>query len=66
MLYTTNWIERLNKSFKRTTKIRNALPTPNAAMLLLGYVAQQMNENTYKYPISNFKFDEQFNQWSIN
>ena len=31
MLHTTNWIERLHKSFKRTTKIRNDLPNPKTA-----------------------------------
>jgi len=58
MLYTTNWIERLNKSFKRTLKVRNALPTVQAAYTLLGYVAMEMGDKTYKYPITNFKFDK--------
>lgn len=61
MIYTTNWIERLNKTFRRTLKMRNALPNPQAAITLLGYVAMEMEEGTYKYPISNFKFDENFN-----
>lgn len=65
MIYTTNWIERLNKSFKRTIKIRNALPTPQAAITLLGYTAMEMECKTYKYPISNFKLDDQFFKWSI-
>jgi putative transposase len=39
MIYTTNWIERLNKSFRRTLKMRNALPNPKAAITLMGYVA---------------------------
>jgi len=25
MLYTTNWIERLNKSIRKTTKVRNSI-----------------------------------------
>lgn len=57
MIYTTNWIERLNKSFRRTLKIRNALPTVQAAFTLLGYVAMDIGDRTYKYPITNFKFD---------
>ena len=36
MIYTTNWIERLNKSFRRTLKMRNALPSPRAAITLMG------------------------------
>lgn len=61
MIYTTNWIERLNKSFRRTLKMRNALPNPKAAITLMGYVAMEMEEKTYSYPISNFKFDVTFN-----
>lgn len=61
MIYTTNWIERLNKSFRRTLKMRNALPNPQAAITLMGYVAMEMTENTYSYPISIFKLDDNFN-----
>ena len=61
MIYTTNWIERLNKSFRRTLKMRNALPMPRAAITLLGFVAMEMQEGTYSYPITNFKFNENFN-----
>lgn len=57
MIYTTNWIERLNKAFRRTLKMRNALPSPDAAITLLGYVALEMTENKYSYPICNFKND---------
>ena len=60
MVYTTNWIERLNKSFRRTLKMRNALPNPTAAITLLGFVAIEMEQGTYSYPISNFKFDKYF------
>lgn len=65
MIYTTNWIERLNKSFRRTLKMRNALPNPKAAITLMGYVAMEMEEKTYSYPISNFKFDDNFNQNNV-
>ena len=61
MLYTTNWIERLNKSCRRTLKIRNALPTINAAFTLMGFVAMEMSAKTYKYPITNFKCESYFN-----
>lgn len=60
MIYTTNWIERLNKSFRRTLKIRNALPTPDAAITLMGYVALEMTEKTYSYPITNFNVEPYF------
>lgn len=61
MIYTTNWIERLNKSFRRTLKMRNALPNSKAVLTLLGFTAMEMEEGTYSYPITNFKFDENFN-----
>ena len=60
MIYTTNWIERLNKSFRRTLTMRNALPTPKAAITLLGFVAMEMGDKTYSYPITNFRFDSNF------
>ena len=62
MIYTTNWIERFNKSVKRTTKVRNALPTPRAGLMLIGYVGMEMGEGTYKYPIANFKFEAAFDK----
>lgn len=61
MIYTTNWIERLNKSFRRTLKMRNALPTARSAIILLGFVAMEMEDKTYSYPVTNFKFDPNFN-----
>ena len=61
MIYTTNWIERLNKSFRRTLRMRNALPNPTAVITLLGYVSMEMEEGTYSYPITNFKYDTNFN-----
>jgi len=61
MIYTTNWIERLNKSFRRTLRMRNALPNPQSAITLMGYVAMEMEEGTYSYPITNFKYDTNFN-----
>jgi transposase-like protein len=60
MIYTTNWIERLNKSFRRTLNMRNALPTPSAAITLLGFVAMEMGDRTYSYPITNFRFNANF------
>lgn len=60
MIYTTNWIERLNKAFRRTLNMRNAMPTPQSAITLIGYVAMEMGEKSYSFPITNFKFDQNF------
>ncbi len=55
MLYTTNWIERLNKSFRKTLKVRGSLPSIESALVLMTKVAVDMGEGTYSYKISNFK-----------
>ena len=60
MIYTTNWIERLNRDYKRTTRMRGALPNPDATILLLGYVA--MNKKAYKRKIPKLNYDKSF-QW---
>lgn len=39
MIYTTNWIERLNRDFRRVTRMRAPLPNPAAALTLMGGVA---------------------------
>lgn len=59
MIYTTNWIERFNKSVKRTTKIRNSLPNPKSALMLIGFVGMEFEEKSYKYPINIFNLEEQ-------
>jgi transposase-like protein len=61
MLYTTNWIERLNKEFRRTFKIRNSMPSPESALTLLSKVAMDKEDGYMKYPVYNFKFDKRLN-----
>ena len=55
MLYTTNWIERLNRNYKRTLRMRGAMPNSDSVLFLLGSVAMQMTETTYARPIAIFK-----------
>lgn len=62
MIYTTNWIERLNKEFRRTFKIRNSMPNYESALTLLSKVAMDKEETYFKYPIYNFKFDKKLNE----
>lgn len=61
MIYTTNWIERLNKSFKRTLKIRNSMPSVDSVLTLLSKVALDINNHTYQYPVSRFAKSNLFN-----
>ena len=57
MLYTTNWIERFNRSARRTLKVRGAFPNEESVLALITSVAMDKSEKTYKYPIYNFKFE---------
>ena len=34
-IYTTNWIERLNRKYKRTIKMRAAMPSSQSVLFLL-------------------------------
>ena len=63
MLYTTNWIERLNRDYKRTTRMRGSLPNPEATILLLGYVA--INNKVYNRKVPKLNYEKSFN-WDEN
>lgn len=39
MIYTTNWIERLNRDFRRVTRMRTAMPNEESVLTLMGSVA---------------------------
>lgn len=54
MLCTTHWIERLNRSYKRTLHMRAAMPSPEAVLFLLGSVALQMTTETYSHRLYHF------------
>jgi transposase-like protein len=65
MLYTTNWIERFNKSARRTLKIRGAFPNEESVLALITSAAMEMTDNHYKYPIYNFKNEDKLQSPSI-
>ena len=55
MIYTTNWIERLNKTIRRTTKIRNSFPNSDSASnLICALLIEKENTNYRKYPVTAF------------
>jgi transposase-like protein len=64
MIYTTNWIERLNRDYRRVTKMRTSLPSPQAVMFLLGSVAK--HQKAYHFQVSNLKIEEKLFNNSIN
>ena len=41
MIYTTNWIERLNRDFRRVTRMRTAMPNEDSVLTLMGSVAME-------------------------
>lgn len=55
MIYTTNWIERLNRNYKRTLKMRTSMPSPESVLFLLGSVAMRRKE--FDYPIYQFSYE---------
>ena len=55
MIYTTNWIERLNRFYKRTLAMRSAMPSADSVLFLLGHVAMEKTMTTYAYPIVIFR-----------
>jgi len=50
MIYTPNWIERLNKDFRRVLFIRSSMPDEDSVITLLGSVA--MEKKAYKRKVA--------------
>ena len=53
-IYTTNWIEELNKKYKKTIKKGVSMLSDESALFLLASVA--MEETTYSRKIHQWKF----------
>ena len=49
MIYTTNWIDRLQKDFRRVTRMRGAMPNEESVLLLMGKTA--MDKKSYLRPL---------------
>mgnify|MGYP001549183787 CR=1 FL=1 len=54
MIYTTNWIERLNKTIRKTEKVRNSFPNPDSALNLICAILMDVERNKLKYPVTSF------------
>lgn len=61
MIYSTNWIERLNRDYKNTTSVRGALPNADATILLLGHVA--MTRKAYERKVPMLKNENEKFKW---
>ena len=47
-IYTTNWIECLQKDFRRVTRMRGAMPSEKSVLFLMGKTA--MDKKSYLRP----------------
>ena len=56
MIYSTNWIERLNRDYKRVLKMRGSMPSPESVLFLMGSVAMEKEYKSYNYPVSVFRY----------
>ena len=56
MIYTTNWIERLQKDFRRVTRMRGAMPDEDSVIVLMGKTA--MDKESYNRVIPRIKEDK--------
>ena len=61
MIYSTNPVERLNRDFKRTTRMRGALPNPEATILLLAGVA--MSRKAYLRKVPKLHYEQEKFDW---
>ena len=54
MMYTTNWIEAINKQIRRTTKIRGSFPNEDSMLnLISAYLIDKCENNYSKYRITS-------------
>lgn len=56
MIYTTNWIERLNRDFRRVTRMRTAMPNEDSVLTLMGSVA--MDHKAFDRALPNMTVDK--------
>ena len=56
MIYTTNWIERLQKDFRQVTKMRGAMPNDESVLTLMGKTA--MDKNSYGRQLPRIDYDK--------
>ncbi len=50
MIYTTNWIERLNRKFRGVLKNRSSMPDEESVRVLLGHVAMDQPAYAHRLP----------------
>ena len=56
MIYTTNWIERRQKDFRRVTRMRGAMPDELSVIVLMGKTA--MDKESYRRVIPRMREEQ--------
>ena len=56
MIYTTNWIERLQRDFRRVLRMRAVMPNAEAVLLLMGKTA--MSKSAYTRAVPKLGYDQ--------
>ena len=56
MIYTTNWIERLQRDFRRVLRMRAVMPNPESVLLLMAKTA--MDKKAYTRKVPKLAFDK--------
>ena len=49
MIYTTNWIERLQRDFRRVLRMRGAMPTEESVIVLMAKTAMDKKAVSYTH-----------------
>ena len=64
-IYTTNWIERLNRKYRRTIQMRTSMPSEKSVIFLLAAVAMEETKTTYERRIYQFKNWKEKNKMTV-
>ena len=64
-IYTTNWIERLNRKYRRTIQMRTSMPSEKSVIFLLAAVAMEETKKTYERRIYQFKYWKEKNKITV-
>ncbi len=58
MIYTTNWIERLQRDFRRVLRMRSAMPNEESVIVLMAKTA--MDKTAYRRELPGIDIDKKF------
>ena len=62
MIYSTNWIERLNRDYKRVLRMRGVMPDSESVIFLLGKVS--MTRTAYERKVPKLNFERRRFKWA--